>query len=129
MSVLLDLDDPYGRIKDELVCRYPIKNNFLFLRLMACLVSDFKLTFLHFKQYHTLFHSHVFFIHIYFNKLQTTILKLFYQTPSKKLIWQPKIDRKQKLFSKLNLWSKLKTCKRLFSVYNFLKINKNMHLI
>ena len=29
----------------------------------------------------------------------------------KKLVWQLKIDRKQKLFSKLNLWRKLKTCK------------------
>ena len=27
----------------------------------------------------------------------------------KKLVWQPKMDRKQKLFSKLNLWMKLKT--------------------
>ena len=37
----------------------------------------------------------------------------------KKLVWQPKIDKKQKLFSKPNLWRKLKTCKRLFSISNF----------
>ena len=38
---------------------------------------------------------------------------------TKKLVWQPKIDRKQKLFSKLNLWRKLKTCKRLFLISSF----------
>ena len=30
---------------------------------------------------------------------------------------QFKMDRKQKLFSKFNLWRKLKKCKRLFSIY------------
>ena len=38
---------------------------------------------------------------------------------TKKFIWQPKMNRKQKLFSKLNLWRKLKTCKMLFSISNF----------
>ena len=37
----------------------------------------------------------------------------------KKLVWQSKMDRKQKLFSELNLWRKLKTCKKLFSISSF----------
>ena len=41
----------------------------------ACLVSEFKLTFSHFNNI-----TH-FFTHTYFKKLQTTILKLLYQTP------------------------------------------------
>ena len=52
--------------------------------------------------------------------------KFIFET--KKLVWQPKIDRKQKLFSKLNLWKKLKTCKMLFLVSNFQKSMKT-HLI
>ena len=48
--------------------------------------------------------------------------KIIFET--KKLVWQPKIDRKQKLFSKLNLWKKLKTCKMLFLVSNFQKSMK-----
>ena len=31
LSVLLDIDDPYGRIGDELISRYPIKLNLLFI--------------------------------------------------------------------------------------------------
>ena len=38
---------------------------------------------------------------------------------TKKLVWQFKISRKQKLLLKLNLWRKLKTCKKLFSVFSF----------
>ena len=45
----------------------------------------------------------------------------FFIFETKKLVWQPKMDRKQKLFSKLNLWRKLKTCERLFSISNFQK--------
>ena len=31
LSVLLDIEDPYGRIGDELISRYPIKLNLLFI--------------------------------------------------------------------------------------------------
>ena len=34
------------------------------------------------------------------------------------------LDKKQKLFSKLNLWKKLKTCKKLFSAPIFQKSMK-----
>ena len=43
----------------------------------------------------------------------------FFIFETKNLIWQPKMDRKQNLFSKLNLWRKLKTCKILLLVSNF----------
>ena len=48
----------------------------------------------------------------------------FFIFETKKLVWQPKIDIKQKLFSKLNLWKKLKTCKMLFLVFNFQNLMK-----
>ena len=47
--------------------------------------------------------------------------KQFFTFEIKKLVWQLKMDRKQKLFSKFNLWKKLKTCKMLFSVSIFQK--------
>jgi len=36
------------------------------------------------------------------------------------------MNRKQKLFSKLNLGRKLKTCKKLFLVFNFQKAMKHI---
>ena len=44
----------------------------------ACLLSLFKQQFLVFKQHYT--HFHTFFPHMYFQKIQTTLLKLYYQT-------------------------------------------------
>ena len=43
---------------------------------------------------------------------------------NKKLVWQLKMNKKQNMFSKLNLWRKLKTCKMLFSISNFQKLKK-----
>ena len=45
----------------------------------AYLVGRLKLTFSHFKQNYT--HFYTLFTHMYFKKLQTTLLKLLYQTP------------------------------------------------
>ena len=50
--------------------------------------------------------------------------KTIFYFETKKLVWQPKMDKKQNLFSKLNWWRKLKTCKKLFSVYSFQKSMK-----
>ena len=49
--------------------------------LKGCLVSHLKLTFSHFKQYYT--HFHTLFIYTYFKKLQKSYFKLLYQTSSK----------------------------------------------
>ena len=45
----------------------------------TCLVGKLKLTFSHFKQ--NSYISAYFFTHTYFQKLQTILLKLLYQTP------------------------------------------------
>ena len=68
-----------------------------FVKLWICLV--------------TIFFSYFLFLNIYIFEI-------------KKLVWQLKMNRKQKLFSKLNLRRKLKICKRLFSISNFQKSMK-----
>ena len=89
-------------------------------------MSEFKLTFSHF------------FTHMYFKKLQTTILKLLYQTSPKSLICQIAIQNPKHtktLF--MELFSALEQCPNLQAIplclfsksYPFLTLLKPIHSI